>query len=747
MRWLRGTAAVLAWLLLLVAAAGAQSFEPRQRPAGAPRPGQKIDQPALLSADTLTIDRELGLATATGHVEISQGDRVLLADTVSYNQRTGAVTATGHVSLMEPSGDVLFGEYVELDEGFRSGVIRTLRILTADGSRFAANEGRRDDASGITELSKAAYTPCESCGEREPLWQIKAVRVVHDTEKQEVRYQDAIFEVLGVPIAYLPFFSHADPTVKRQTGFLPPNFASTSDLGFLFEPFYYYAIDNSRDLTLDPRFYTKANPVLGVEYRERTNRGVYQFDGSITRDDERDVNGNPTGKEITRGHIRGDGRFDLDETWRTGFDLFRTTDDTYLARYRVRDRRRIEEDKFGRDLPNEAPFGRQTLTSDAFVEGFRGRNYAAVNAFAFQGLSITDNPGLTPLVTPFMEYSFVGEPSAYGGHFIGNANGYSLYRTHGTDTRRVSVDGYWQLPYIAPGGDIFTLTAGGRGDVYWVNGQPDPDSTTGNFSGLTGRALPLAALEWRYPLVRSDDYVRQVLEPIVLGVLAPYGGNNSKIPNEDSQSVEFDETNLFSIDRFPGRDRVESGPRVTYGVQYGAYGPTGGSTSLLVGQSLRLKDDPAFDSTSGLEGHKSDYIARLAVTPTPWFQYTQRLRLDHSDLNLNRNEAYLNFGTRKPLLLSIGYVGIDRAKFVNGATESKELSLSSRVWITDEWQVKATHLRSLEEDGGALSLQLSLIYQDECIIIANEFSRNFTRDRDILPSTSFHIRVRLRNLG
>jgi LPS-assembly protein len=739
---------VRAGLLLLVQSAGAQSFEPRKRPAGAPRAGQRIDQPALLSADTLTIDRELSLATASGHVEISQGDRVLLADTVSYNQRTGTVIATGHVSLMEPSGDVLFGEYVELEEGMRSGIIRTLRLLLADGSRMAANQGQRDDASGVTEFSKAVYSPCESCAGREPLWQIKAVRVVHDAEKQEVRYQDAVFELFGVPVAYLPFFSHADPTVKRQTGFLPPNTASTSDLGFLFEPFYYYAIDDSRDLTLDPRFYTKVNPVLGVEYRERTNRGVYQLDGSITRDDERDANGHSTGKEITRGHVRGDGRFDLDETWRTGFDLFRTTDDTYLARYRIRDRRRIEEDKFGRDLPNEAPFGRQTLTSDVFLEGFRGSNYAAASAFAFQGLRVTDDPGLTPLVTPYLEYSFVGEPSAVGGRFIGNASAYSLYRTRGTDSRRASLDGYWQLPYIAPGGDVFTLTAGGRGDVYYVNGQPDSDSSTGrSFSGISGRALPLAALEWRYPLVRSNDYVRQVLEPIALGVVAPYGGNSSRIPNEDAQSVEFDETNLFSIDRFPGRDRVESGPRVTYGVRYGVYGPTGGSSSILIGQSLRLKDDPVFDSTSGLEGHKSDYIARLAITPTDWFQYTQRLRLDHSDFNLNRNEVYLNFGTRKPLLLSIGYVGIDRAKFVNGATESKELSLSARVWATDEWQIKATHLRELDDGGGALALQLSLIYQDECIIIANEFNRNFTRDRDILPSTSFHIRFRLRNLG
>jgi len=729
-------------VLLLAADLAAQTREPRRPP-----PLQPSSEPVVLSADTLTVDRALAVTTATGHVEATQGERTLMADTLTYNDRTGVVTASGNVSLMEPSGDVLFAEYVELQEGFRAGVITTLRILMSDGARLAANHATRD-ADGVAQLDKGVYTPCQSCDGREPLWQIKALRVVHDPERQQVRYADAFLEVFGVPVAYAPFFSHPDPTVKRASGFLTPNFASTTQLGLQFETPYYYSIDPSRDLTIDPKFYTRVDPVLAGEYRQRTATGAFQFDASITRDARRDQNGNPTSQDTARGHIRGDGRFDLDDTWRWGFDVFRATDDTYLGRYRIRDKRRLEEDTFGRELPSEAPFGRETLTSDLFVEGFRGRNYVAASAYSFQGLRATDDPGKTPLITPFLEYAFEGEPMANGGRFLLDASAYSLYRTGGADTRRLSLDGRWQLPHVAPAGDIYTLTAGVRGDLYALNGFVDPESKTGRSdSGFTGRVVPLAALEWRYPLVRSDDYVRQVVEPVVLGVVTPNGGNRTALPNEDALSFELDETNLFSLDRFPGQDRVESGPRVTYGLRYGAYGPEGGSTTVMLGQSYRARDDDAFAESSGLSGHQSDYVARFTVNPTPWFNYTQRLRFDHEDFNADRNEIYLNIGEGKPLLFNVGYVSLDRAQFLSGRTERKEVNVSTRWWFTDTWRIQAAHLRDLSDDGGALSTRLALIYQDECIIISNEFTRIYTNDRDIKPSTSFHIRVRLKNLG
>ena len=113
-------------------------------------------------------------------------------------------------------------------------------------------------------------------------------------------------------------------------------------------------------------------------------------------------------------------------------------------------------------------------------------------------------------------------------------------------------------------------------------------------SETAGRFVPELAVEWRYPLITRIGSLRQLIEPIVQGVISPDGGNPHKIPNEDSRDLEFDHTNLFSTNRHTGLDRIETGPRVNYGVRLGFYGPGGGRATALIGQSARAKDDSPF---------------------------------------------------------------------------------------------------------------------------------------------------------
>jgi LPS-assembly protein len=133
-------------------------------------------EPVLLSADEISYNEDLGIVVATGSVEISQGSRVLLADRVTYSERENTVSAIGHVSLLEPSGDVVFAEYMELTDDMKNGVVRDLRILMTDNSRIAAAGGRLQGGER-TEMRKAVFSPCELCEddpEAPPLWQLKA---------------------------------------------------------------------------------------------------------------------------------------------------------------------------------------------------------------------------------------------------------------------------------------------------------------------------------------------------------------------------------------------------------------------------------------------------------------------------------------------------------------------------------------------------------------------------------------------
>ena len=675
------------------------------------------DAPILFTADELSNDEQKGIVTASGHVEVAHEGRLLIADKIIFNQNTDILQATGNISLLEPSGDVIFANTMEISGDFKDGVLSDIRLLLSDRSRIAANGAKRTGGN-ITEFRKAVYSPCELCRdepEKAPLWQLKAVKVVHDKTRKTIEYSDAWLELSGIPVFYTPYLSHPDPTVKRKSGFLAPSFGGSSDLGFVFRTPYFINLSPHNDLTITPVITTDEGIAMAGEYRQLLRQGELNIDGSITRDSQSDI----------RGHIKSEGRFNVDDTWRWGFDGNGTLDDTYMRRY-----------GFGSD---------STLASRLFTEGFRKRNYMAANSYYFQGLKESDDPGEAPIVLPLFDYNHVGEPGRLGGRPSLDVNFLALTRTEGTDTRRFSVKGGWKLPYTSPRGDIYTLTTSLQGDLYHTNSL-QRDGIQGTHSGVSGRLQPQIGMEWRYPFVREEgSNVYQLVEPIVSAIVSPYGGNSTKIPNEDSQDFEFDDTNLFSENRFPGLDRVEGGPRLNYGLKWGVFGAKGGNTTLFVGQSFRYKSDDTYAQGSGLEDNISDIVGKLHITPGNHFDLLYRTRLDKDNLAANRNEVQISAG-EELLRLSTNYVFFERQEGSEFAGR-EELSMSLSSQMTRFWKGRVSGVRDLTGQGAQRSLGFNLTYEDECLTFSTDLTRSYYEDRDLKPTDAIMFRVTFKTLG
>ena len=225
--------------------------------------------PILLTADELKFDDKLGVLTAQGNVEISHKERILTANKVSYNQANNLVTASGNVVLVEPTGEVLFSEYAVLTDDLREGFLRGFKMLLEDDSRLAAVSAQIKGGNK-TMLSKAIYSACRSClgFDIEPIWNIKAEKVIHDQIKRQVTYRNARLELLGLPIAFTPYLSHPDPGVKRRSGILTPTFGGAASLGSAFRLPYFWSISGDKDLTFDPIIYATNYPLVTGEYRQ-----------------------------------------------------------------------------------------------------------------------------------------------------------------------------------------------------------------------------------------------------------------------------------------------------------------------------------------------------------------------------------------------------------------------------------------------------------------------------------------------
>ena len=155
------------------------------------------DSHVNLSADQMTFDRDQKVVKAIGNVHIRHKGRKLIADSVTYNQKTDIVTAEGGVTLLEPTGEKVFGNKIQITGDLKDAVIENVGIILKDHARIVG-AGARRSAARVTKLSKATYTPCKVCEDdpqRPPLWQIKAIRIIHDKGRQIVEYQDAWVEM------------------------------------------------------------------------------------------------------------------------------------------------------------------------------------------------------------------------------------------------------------------------------------------------------------------------------------------------------------------------------------------------------------------------------------------------------------------------------------------------------------------------------------------------------------------------
>ena len=724
--------AILTALACLSAGSSAVAADSTANMGAKPDPDDKSILTAKqleFAADEVVYDKDLNSVTAQGHVVVHRENNTLHADEVTYNLTTGTVTAKGNVTVADGTGNTLYANVMELDDELRNGFIRGIHIVFNDNSRAAATEGTREDGT-VTRLKNAIYSPCNVCDddpEDKPLWDVRARRVIYNQKKHTITYHDAFLEFFGIPIVYTPYFKHADPTVKRQSGFLAPDVGNSTSLGLQAQIPYYWNISPTKDFTFSPLFTTNAGVVAAGQYRQIVNAGDFYLEGGITRVGNRSDTNQPLPGHQVRAYVKGAGRFDITHNSRVGFDGEWTSDDTFLRLY-------------GFDLAD-------TLTSRLYYERFDGRSYGDINAYAFQGLRAQDIAGQTPTALPWMSYHFVSKPVFWNSVFKSDIDVLNLQRTSGPDTRRFSINTVWELPYTSPAGDIYRLTLRARGDVYQTRGyDPLGNPTAPNNDQTTTRFLPEVAFEWRYPWIRRSSKSYQVLEPILVVVASKNGGNPLTVPNEDSSAFELNALNVFSVDRFSGLDVWEGGQRVAYGGRYEYHWLTGPSAGVTVGQSYRIDNTADYGPDTGLAHNFSDYVARLDVSIPPYFSIFYRLRFDRRSLAVRRQEVYLAADT-KLLNLTLGYLDLTQVDPATEFQNRREVQADGSLNFTRHWSIVGNIIQNVSSNPYTVKYGIGLQYEDECFKIRTQVRRNFTRDRDIQPSTTVSINVVLSHLG
>ena len=770
-RGLWAVAVLLLAALLLVdpgpASAQILSFPPRPPPAirHGPSNGQM-----LVQANEIQYDYNNERVAAVGNVQIYYNGSTLEADRVIYEQKTKHLHAEGNARLTEPNGQVTHGQVIDLTDDYRDGFVESLRIELPDQSRIAAT---RADRSGgqYTVFANGVYTACEPCKEhpeKPPQWQVKAARVIHDQTDHMIYFEDAKLEMFGYPIAYFPYFSTPDPTVKRKTGWLVPMVGTSSRVGFSFGAPYFWAIAPDYDLTVTPTITSRQGPLMELEWRQRLINGAYYIRGAgIFQQDPKAFtfpDGTPMpgyGRDF-RGTIESAGQFALNDKWVWGWDAMIPTDTYFYRDYRIATLKQQTHDLL-KTTPTEA-------ISDIYLTGRGDRSYFDARSIYFYGLTAFDAQSRLPVVHPVIDYNYVFGNPILNGELSFDTNLTSLSRQSvsldpisaaavagglcapttanplvknptncllrgipGSYTR-FSAEAKWRRTVIDDFGQVFTPFASLRADAAAVSISNDPGVSNylpvGDQSLV--RVMPTIGLEYRYPFISVQSWGTQTIQPIAQVILRPNETQIGKFPNEDSQSLLFDDTNLFKVDKFAGYDRIEGGGRANVGVQYTAQVNGAGYFDALFGQSYQLFGTNSFavsDPTntglnSGLDTDQSDFVARAAYQPNRMFAFISRFRFDHNDMNLRRLELESRT-TFDRWSLSLMYGNYDAQPALGFLSRREGVVSTARVKLAENWNM----LASLRYDliaGKMSGTALGIGYIDDCLIIALNYLTNYS---------------------
>lgn len=676
--------------------------------------------PATLLADQVALDTENRLTASGGVVIWYRGTR-LIASRVIYDSENGGAVIEGPIHLTQPGRagtpdeTIVIADSAQLEPNLQDGILRGARLVLAREMQLASRQAQRSENGNVTRLDNVVASSCQVCAENPiPLWEIRARSITHDARKRQLYFDHPQLRAFGMPIAVLPWLTAPDPTVERMSGFLQPQFRTTSGLGFGIKLPYFVTLGDHADITLTPYVSASRTRTLELRYRQAFASGAMEWNGALSRDDIE--------KGKTRGYLFGAGRFELPRGYMLGFQLQMASNRAYLLDYDISDADR--------------------LWSGITLDRVRRNRMMTARIGNYESLRDDEPEEMTPSVVADALWRRRWSPDRIGGiaslEWSLHAHRRSSNENRlGRDMARGSVMLNWRRSEILPGGLLGALQAQLNADIYRINQDSDYDD-------WVARADPAIAVELRWPLARHSGGVTHIVEPIAQLIWSPERNYADDVPNEDSNLIEFDEGNLFSMSRFSGWDARESGLRANLGIGWTRIDPAGWSIGLTAGRVLRSRPDPAFGA-SRLQGEKqSDWLLAAHYSGANGLAIANRALFDDS-FSISRNELRLGW-YRPGLQVSAGYLWLDSDPIEDRMENVSELTAAAGWQVAQGWWATAETRYDFTADD-AQKAELGLEYRNECITVEMSVERRFTSSDEVNAETSFDLGIRLGGFG
>jgi LPS-assembly protein len=683
------------------------------------------ETPLSLISDTISYDKMSGNLIATGNVKVIYENTTLSAEKISYNKTKDELLIIGSFTINDGENIIISDNDAIINTKLRSGLIKGARAIINEKLQISAQSVNQDNIN-YNIFNTVVASSCEICASNPtPFWQIRARKIIHDKEKQKIFFKNARLDFLGLPILYIPELNIPEPEIERASGVLVPQFSTSDKVGFSTKLPYYLVLGDHKDLTLTPFIMSKNSFILETEYRQHTKSGFFGFTNAFSIKDN-------FNKGRLNGFIEGDGTFALSKEYKLDFNIdlantidFKNGEKPFKNNY---DYAEPEDDR----LKNT--FNISKTTTDSFFQ--LGTSYTQSFRYKdFDGDGLKEEDPNVPVILPEIYFRKNYKNNIFGGKYALSAHSINLENVSSGQYTRIGGKLDWKRNWKTSSGLNFGTLAQFNANTYLTEND------------FYKNAMPLGMIEARYPLKKSSLKVSHMFEPIAQVIFSPdrlTGYLNNDQTTSDSTTAEFEETNLFSINRFPGFDEIETGLRANIGGQYILYEPNGWEFTTTAGRVFRHKDLKQFNASksTGLDKLNSDYVSAFSLSSPQNFKILTRLLLDGS-MDASKHETKLNYSTDK-YTTDIGYVWLDKQSVLNLDNHQHEININTDYMINQNWKFSADWRQNINTHS-PISGNFDIMFENDCAKLNFSLDLNYD-DQDRLDRT-FGMQVFLSGLG
>jgi LPS-assembly protein len=607
--------------------------------------------------------------------------------------------------MINTDNDNLYGK--DLDIEFNKSLFGN----SDNDPRLKAKSVKIKDQSSF--LKKGIFTSCSKDNDCPP-WSMYAEEIEHNKINQTINYKNAWLKIYDRPVVYFPRFSHPDPTVKRKSGFLPPTFSSSKNIGTSVTIPYFYVLSDNQDMTVRPKLFLNNEVVLQNEYRQENKNSSHIADFSIASSDFLSSN------NTTKSHFFSNSRFELNNDFfnqsNIELNLENVTNDEYLKVYK------IEGDQIDID----------TNTLHSFLSFDTEKNDIELyTSFEVYEDLTKDEQSRHEFIYPnyILQKKFLSEK---GNDYV--LKSYGSQRKYNTNIYEGIVINDLEFNTFSKFSNKGLIT---NYKLLFKNTNIDSKNSNKHKDKFEQNLSTVMQYNMELPLKKeSEGFINNFTPKVSL----MYSPNKSK--NLSSDYRRMDTFNIYSLNRIANNETVEGGTSLTYGTIFNKTNKETSQDTLNfeIASLLRINENPDLSTSSTIGQKMSDIFGNIELYPNNDLSLKYNFSIDNNFDKTNYDSISTKFKINK-FVTSFEYSD-EKNNLINESFTSNSSSFE-----IDKNNSINFNLRRNNEKSATEFYNLIYNYKNDCMVASVKFNKEFYKDSDLKPEKEIFFKLSLIPFG